>query len=79
MLIWLHGQGCPWNSKTCKAAAERGNMEVLKWLHSQGCPWDEETCIAAAELGHLEMLKWAEDHGCPDPFMGEAIWSRHEL
>ena len=62
---------CPWNERTCEAAAWSGELECLKYAHENGCPWDEETCAAAAEggmapvEGHLECLKYAHENGCP--------------
>ena len=53
------------------AAAERGDLEVLKWLGSEGCPWDEKTFSSAAQGGHLEVLKFLMSEGCP---WDESTW-----
>ena len=65
LLRWARENGCPWDERTCAAAAAAGNLEVLQWAREHGCPWDEGTCWAAAVGGHLEMLQWAREHGCP--------------
>ncbi|CAB9518412.1 ankyrin repeat protein [Seminavis robusta] len=56
---------CPWDERTCSAAAEEGNLELLKWARAQGCPWNDTTCKSAAGHGRLELLKWARENGCP--------------
>ena len=58
LLRWARENGCPWDERTCAAAAEAGNLEVLKWAREHGCPWDERTCAAAASGGHQEVLQW---------------------
>jgi len=32
VLKLLRSEGCPWNERTCSAAAEGGHLEVLKRL-----------------------------------------------
>jgi hypothetical protein len=64
-LQWARENGCPWSTRTCRAAAEGGQLEVLQWARANCCPWDEETCSRAAERGHLEVLQWARANGCP--------------
>jgi len=65
-----------WDEKTCRMAARRGHLDVLKYLRGQGCHWDKWTCACAARGGHLEVLKWSRgqnppwlkwrhDQGCP--------------
>ena len=49
----------------CVAAAENGDLKLLKWLHENGCPWDSSTCASAAKKGNLELLKWLRQNGCP--------------
>ena len=65
----LEEEMCDLNKRTCKSAACKGYLEVLKWLRSQDppCPWDEGTCWAAAYGGHLETLIWlrSQDPPCP--------------
>jgi len=47
------------------AAAEGGNLEVLKYMRLLGFPWSETVCLGAAENGHFDVLKWAVSNGCP--------------
>jgi len=54
-----------WNQFTCRDAANKGNLHVLKWLRERGCPWDEWTCYWAAYGGHLKVLRWVRMKGCP--------------
>ena len=43
---------CEWDEETIKAAARRGNLEMLKYCFSNGCPYDEEgSCELAAGRG----------------------------
>ena len=54
---------CPWDTRTCSAAAANGHLEVLQWLHANGCPWDEWTCRGAAKGAHMVVLQWARANG----------------
>ena len=70
VLSWLRDRRrCPWSEETCSAAAECGNLGVLKWLRSgeeaERCPWDEWTCFEAAIAGQVDCLSWLLRHGCP--------------
>ena len=71
VLQWLRApggvaeHGCPWDSRTCEAAACDGHLEALMWARENGCDWDTWTCALAASNGHLEVLMWARQHGCP--------------
>ena len=69
VLMYLHENGYPWDSFTCKEAAGGGHLELLKYLHENGCPWDRDTCAATAWDGHLEVLKYLHENGCP--------WDQH--
>ena len=43
---------CEWDEDTIKAAARRGNLEMLKYCFSNDCPYDEEgSCELAAGRG----------------------------
>ena len=64
LVRWLRGEGCDWNTRTCRCAAAAGRLAVLQWLRANGCPWDADTCNAAAEHGHLATLRWAHENGC---------------
>eukprot|EP00240_Pyramimonas_obovata_P010720 CAMPEP_0118926082 /NCGR_PEP_ID=MMETSP1169-20130426/3861_1 /TAXON_ID=36882 /ORGANISM="Pyramimonas obovata, Strain CCMP722" /LENGTH=111 /DNA_ID=CAMNT_0006867559 /DNA_START=552 /DNA_END=884 /DNA_ORIENTATION=- len=37
---WARGVGCPWDTRTCEAAARGGQLEILQWARANGCPWD---------------------------------------
>ncbi len=53
---------CEWDEKTIKAAAFRGNLEMLRYCFSNGCPCDvEELCVQAALGGHLDCLRFLFD------------------
>jgi len=66
-LQWVRENGCPWNEKTCEAAAVSAGhlLTCLQWARENGCKWDEETCEAAAEGGHFSCLEWVRENGCP--------------
>jgi hypothetical protein len=52
---------CPWNIRTCSAAARHGHLALLQWAREQEpppCQWREDTCVNAAEGGHLAVLQW---------------------
>jgi len=59
VLQWARQNGCPWDERTCLAAAKGGHLETLKWARENGCPWNIEAVRANATNGsHLEMLEW---------------------
>ena len=43
------------------AAAEQGNLEMVKYCVANECPIDEEACACAALNGHLEVLKYLRE------------------
>ena len=54
------------NSFSIRAAAQTGNLEMVKYLHHQGCELDEKTSSFAAASGNLKLLVWLhEDANCP--------------
>ena len=55
----------PWNEQTCRNAAMKGHLDLLKWCRGNKCPWDAETCANAATRSRLELLKWARVNQCP--------------
>ena len=77
LLRWARENGCPWDERTCAAAAAAGNLEVLKWAREHGCPWDERTCAAAAAGQYLEVLQWALENSCPLGKNRLLLWANH--
>jgi hypothetical protein len=62
MCAFLHTEQCPWDTSTCKTAAEGGYVDTLRWLHEQGCPWDlHEIRAAAAMSGQIAVLTYLQD------------------
>ena len=55
--------------ETCRHAAKKGHLDVVKWLRSQNppYPWDGLTCSDAASKGHLAVVKCLRslDPPCP--------------
>ena len=53
---------CEWDEETINAAADKGNLEMLKYCFSNGCPCDEkESCDQAAAGGHLDCVRFLFD------------------
>lgn len=47
----------------CDAAAQGGNVSVMKWLRSNGCKWNLGVCIhGAAREGKVEMIDYLLDN-----------------
>jgi len=69
-LEWGRAQGCQMDETTCRIAAMRGSLEVMRWLRAQTppCAWDETTCKSAARHGHLELLQWMRNQSPPCPW-----------
>ena len=64
-LRYARDLGCPWDARTCAAAAAVGTLDVLQYARANGCAWDARTTSAAALGGHLEVLRWAKSNDCP--------------
>ena len=55
------GEKCEWDSQTIYAAAEQGNLEMVKYCVANECPIGERACVFAAFNGHLECLKYLRE------------------
>jgi hypothetical protein len=57
LLKWAREvKGCKLSQGAICAAAEQGNLEMVKYCVANECPIDEWTCAEAAGNGHLECL-----------------------
>jgi hypothetical protein len=62
LLKWIREEKkCKWDKWTSTAAAEQGNLEMLKYCVANECPVDEVACARAASRGHLECLKYLHE------------------
>ena len=62
LLKWAREEKkCKWDEGTINAAAEQGNLEMVKYCVANECPVDEWTCACAADSGHLEVLKYLRE------------------
>ena len=62
LLKWIREEKkCEWDYRTINAAAEQGNLEMVKYCVANECPIDEGACAEAAEKGHLEVLKYLRE------------------
>ena len=68
LLKWAREEKkCDWDLWTIKAAAEQGNLEMVKYCVANECPIDEDACACAAINGHLECLKYLREEA-------KALW-----
>ncbi len=73
LLKWAREEKkCEWDYRTINAAAEQGNLEMVKYCVANECPIDVEACACAAENGHLECLKYLREEA-------EAPWDKMTL
>ena len=61
----LHFLGFSLSTKIFDAAANIGNLVIMKWLKLINCPWSERTFAISAKQGNLEIMKWLKENGCP--------------
>ena len=62
LLKWAREEKkCEWDDRTINAAADQGNLEMVKYCVANECPIDEGACAEAAEKGHLEVLKYLRE------------------
>ena len=65
---------CEWDEWTIKAAAAKGNREMLKYCFSNGCPCDKNaSCKLAALGGHLDCVRFLFDKVKPSRDMEEEV------
>jgi len=62
LLKWAREEKkCEWDAGTIHAAAEQGNLEMVKYCAENECPIDKEACAQAAQNGHLDVLKYLHE------------------
>jgi hypothetical protein len=62
LLKWIREEKkCDWDEKTIRAAAEQGNLEMIKYCVANKCPIGVFACANAAKNGHLEVLKYLRE------------------
>jgi hypothetical protein len=62
LLKWAReGKKCEWAGATISAAAEHGNLEMVKYCVAKKCPIDWHACARAALNGRLECLKYLRE------------------
>ena len=62
LLKWAREEKkCEWDAGTIRAAAHRGNLEMVKYYVANECPIDWSACAEAARNGHLECLKYLRE------------------
>jgi hypothetical protein len=62
LLKWAREEKkCTWNSRTINAAADQGNLEMVKYCVANECPIGTYACAHAAQNGHLEVLKYVRE------------------
>ena len=63
LLEWIREEKkCEWDSGTINAAAEQGNLEMVKYCVANECPIEyRNACACAAKKGHLEVLKYLRE------------------
>jgi len=62
LLKWAREEKkCEWDGMTIDAAAEQGNLEMVKYCVANECPIDMDACANAARNGNLECLKYLSE------------------
>ena len=62
LLKWAREEKkCKWDKWTIIAAAQQGNLEMVKYCVAKKCPINETACAGAAWKGHLEVLKYLHE------------------
>jgi len=76
LLKWAREEKkCKWDRRTIHAAAEQGNLEMVKYCIANECPIGAFACACAARYGHLEVLKYLREE-VKAPWDSEtAVWA----
>jgi hypothetical protein len=62
LLKWIREEKeCEWDSQTINAAAQKGNLEMVKYCVANECPIGVLACANAALNGQLEVLKYLRE------------------
>ena len=62
LLKWAREEKkCEWDEGSIDAAAEQGNLEMVKYCVANGYHIDGRACAWAADGGHLEVLKYLRE------------------
>ena len=76
LLKWAREEKkCEWDDRTIDAAADQGNLEMVKYCVANECPIDEMACACAASEGHLECLKYLREEAKAPWDSGTATWA----
>ena len=59
MLLTFRNNNFPYNTDCTLAAAESGDLKLLKWLVLDTCPWDQRVILRAAVLDFEDIVDWA--------------------
>lgn len=58
MLLLMRNCGFQYDTESSLAAAEMGDLNLLKWVVNDGCPWDERVILRAAIHGFDDIVDW---------------------
>jgi len=76
LLKWAREEKkCEWDDRTIHAAAEQGNLEMVKYCVANECPIDKWACACAASNGHLECLKYLREEAKAPWDLRTASWA----
>ena len=77
LLKWAREEKkCKWDSGTIDAAAEQGNLEMVKYCVANECPIDNFfACAYAADGGELEVLKYLREEVKAPWDLNTACWA----
>ena len=76
LLKWAREEKkCEWDEWTIIAAAQQGNLEMVKYCVANECPINEWACAGAAGNGHLEVLKYLHEEAKAPWDLDTASWA----